>query len=305
MPAQATNDLDMEVMKVKYGGGNEIAANTYINSLIHFTTVVQEVNKNLDKDKKIEVKIKANREGSFIVDFFIEASNIIDGIKSIFSDESVSYAANVIAVVTVVYNVAKHLKGKKPKEITSNKDATLRIENNDGQVQVFDFRGANIYLNNPTVKTAVEQEFETLENDNNVTDLEFLDKEDKKILEVNRGEFHNLSSSGASEELSKNERVEPIRANLNISSLDLEFKKKWDFYYLGNKISAKIKDNIFGEKIDKGERFGKGDSLDVMLEIKQEFDDSLNAFVNKSYTVTEVFDHKQKPTPPTLEFPNS
>jgi len=83
--------------------------------------------------------------------------------------------------------------------------------------------------------------------------------------------------------------------------LDLEFKKKWDFYYLGNKISAKIADNVFGEKIDKGERFGKGDTFEVRMEIKQQYDDSVNAYINKSYTVIEVVKHIDRPAQGKLE----
>lgn len=289
-------DVDMELMKIKYGGGNEIEANTYINSLIHFTKVIQEVNKSISSDKKVEVKIKANKEGSFVVDVLIASNNIIEGIKEIFSEKNVTYAAGLIYIVGEVFKVAKHLKGDKPKKIKNDKDSVISIENNEGQVMVFDFRGANIYLNNHVIQEAIEQEFETLEKDESVTDLELLDKEEKPIVEIKKEEFYNLSSSGSNlNELSIGDKEVNVTATLNISSLDLEFKKKWDFYYLGNKIQVKIKDEAFSERVDKGERFAKGDTLEVEMEIKQKFDESVNAYVNKSYTITKILNHIERP----------
>lgn len=197
--------------------------------------------------------------------------------------------------VSEVYKVAKHLLGKMPKKITNDKDSTLTIENNNGEVNVFDFRGANIYLNNPTIKEAISQEFETLEADKSVTDLTFLDNKEQPLLTVEREEFYSLSSSGSTPELLPNEQIITVDAVLNISSLDLEFKKKWDFYYLGNKIFAKVEDKVFIERINKGEKFSKGDKFEVKMEIKQQFDESVDAFINKSYKVVEVIKHIDRP----------
>lgn len=296
------SNTDTQEMKIKYDGGNTIDANTYINSLIHFTTIVQEVNKELSSENKVEVQIKANKPGSFMVDVLIQSIN--DGsLKHIFSKDNLDYAKTIIQTVAEVYKVAKHLMGNKPKEIKSDNDSIIRIENNNGQVMNFDFRGANIYLKNTTIKEAISQEFETLDADKNVTGLEFFDKDENELLTVKKEEFYSLSSSGATPELSPDERIEIVTANLNISSMDWEFKKKWDLYYLGNKISAKILDQTFSKRIDKGERFGKGDTLEVKMEIKQQFDETVNAFVNKTYTVIEILNHKERPVQGKLDLP--
>ena len=63
---------------------------------------------------------------------------------------------------------------------------------------------------------------------------------------------------------------------------------------MGNKISSKIKDDIFAERIDKGERFGKGDTLIVEMEVKQEFVESVNTYVNKSYQVIKINEHIER-----------
>ena len=115
-----------------------------------------------------------------------------------------------------------------------------------------------------------------------------------QLVEIKKQEFYSLSSSGSFVELNKNEKLETVNANLNISSLDWEFKKRWEFYYLGNKISAKMKDDAFSDRIDKGERFAKGDTLEVEMEIRLEFDESVNAYVNKGYTVTRIIKHIER-----------
>jgi len=71
-------------------------------------------------------------------------------------------------------------------------------------------------------------------------------------------------------------------------------KSKWDFIYRGNKINAKILDDMFYDKVDKGEKFSKGDSLEVDLEITQYFEESVNVFLNRSYTITKVHQHRPR-----------
>lgn len=298
---QNSDGTDMQAMKIKFDGQTHmIEANTFINSLIHFTTVVQEVNKELDPDKKVEVKIKANKEGSFIVDIVIQAQSALETVKGLFSNDNVQYAAGLVTVLGSVYGVAKFLGGKKPNDVITADENTLKIENNNGTVNNFDLRGANIYLGNRTIRDAISKEFSTLENDESVTGFELLDNNDEPLVVIPRTSFYEIADDDTNT-IDKNERVLPMSGvMLNIVALDLELKKKWDFYYEGNKISARVKDDTFRELINKGERFGKGDSLKVDMDIKQEFDDSVNAFVNKGYTVTKIHGHFQKPPQGTL-----
>jgi len=286
----------MEGMKITYGGGDTIDANTYINSLIHFTNIAQEVNKSISKDEKIEIRVKANIKGSFIVDLVVRALDNPEAVRGIFSKENISYVKEVVNTIGEVYKVAKHLLGKKPKSIKSDKDVSVQIENNNGQTQVFDFRGANLYIINPEIRNAIAQEFETLENDPNVSSFEIADTDGNDVVTIERDDFYAISSAGSEIETGEDEKIVTKNATLNIVSLDLEFKKKWDFYYLGNKISAKIKDDAFGQQIDKGERFGKGDSLEVDLDIKQQFDKTANTYINKGYTVVKVIKHIERGT---------
>ena len=73
--------------KIKYGGNqHQIDANSFVYSLIHNITILEEINRNIDPNKRIEIKVKAPEKGSVVVEIGIQASTIIEGIKTLFSN---------------------------------------------------------------------------------------------------------------------------------------------------------------------------------------------------------------------------
>lgn len=61
------NILDSNDFKIKFEGQyHQVDTNVLISSLIHTTTVVQEVNRYLNSGKKIDIKVKALEKGSFL-----------------------------------------------------------------------------------------------------------------------------------------------------------------------------------------------------------------------------------------------
>ena len=193
----------------------------------------------------------------------------------------------------------KFLKGKdlKSKEITGNK---VKIENEKGDIIYIDNFVQNIYQNNTIIKDALSQSFETLENDNTITGYEVTDKNEKPLVRVDRAEFEYMSLK--SDEILDGERITTIAATLNIIRISFDEKLKSDFYFKGNKISVKINDPEFYERVDKGESFAKGDILEVELEIKQLFESSVNTFVNKSYKVNRIIRHIGRNEQSKLDF---
>ena len=147
----------------------------------------------------------------------------------------------------------------------------------------------NIYENNPVVKDAISQNFEALNEDPAITGFEITDKEENAIVRVDKSEFSEMALQ--SEDINKDERKLTQAAILNIVRLSFEENLKWDFYYKGNKISARIADPNFYDLIDKGEAFAKGDTLEVELQINQKFDESVNTYVNKFYQVNKIIRH--------------
>lgn len=279
----------MQEMKIKYGGGNSISANTYINSLIHFTNIVHEVNREIDPDRRVEVKIKAQKEGSFLVDIVLEATDFITSVKSMFTAENVNYFASLVGGVTGVYQFAKWIKGKTIKSVEKEGDLA-KITTETGDVNYFDFRGANIYLTNPTIQSAVAQEFQTLDADENVSSFEILNSQEQELFVADREDFSMMSEAPEKDETQKD--IKTIRDTINIGSVVFsKTKRVWDFVYNGNRITAKVSDDEFIARVLSGESFSNGDSLEADIEIKREWDESVNTFVNKSYSILKVYKH--------------
>lgn len=281
------NILDTD-FKIKFDGEkHQIDANLLVNNLIHTTSIIQEINRNLDSGKKIDIQIKALEKGSFLIHIDLVESTF-ENLKNLLTRENIEIAGSVIGTFVGLIELKKFLKGKEEKSI-ENSGNKVKITNQEGQVLYVENFVQNIYNNNTIVKDALSQSFETLENDNSITGYEITDKNNKTLVRVNREEFEFISVK--SEELLEGEKNIVVAGRLNIVRISFDDKLKSDFYFKGNKISAKINDSEFYNRVDKGESFSKGDVLEVELEIKQIFETSVNTFVNKSYKIKRIVNH--------------
>lgn len=273
--------------KIKFDGEkHQIDANLLVNNLIHTTSIIQEINRNLDGGKKIDIQIKALEKGSFLIHIDLIESTL-ENLKNLLTRDNIEIAGTVIGVFVGLIELKKFLKGKKEKTI-ENSGNKVKITNEAGEVLYVENFVQNIY-NNTIVKDALSQSFETLENDNSITGYEITDKNNKTLIRVDREEFEYISVK--SEELSEGEKNIVVAGRLNIIRISFDDKLKSDFYFKGNKISAKINDVEFYNRVDKGKSFSKGDVLEVELEIKQVFEFSVDTFVNKSYKIKRIINH--------------
>lgn len=294
------NILDTD-FKIKFDGEkHQIDANLLVNNLIHTTSIIQEINRNFDSGKKIDIQIKALEKGSFLIHIdLIESA--FDNLKNLLTRDNIELAGSVIGAFVGLIELKKFLKGKEGKSIEKSGNK-VKITNQDGQVLYVENFVQNIYNNNTIVKDALSQSFETLENDNSITGYEITDRNNKTLVRVDREEFEYISVK--SEELLEGEKNIVVAGRLNIIRISFDDKLKSDFYFKGNKISAKINDVDFYKRVDKGESFAKGDVLEVELEIKQVFETSVNTFVNKSYKIKRIINHILRNEQSKLDFDN-
>ncbi|MFN8406997.1 MAG: hypothetical protein U0X71_05895 [Sphingobacteriaceae bacterium] len=274
--------------KIKFDGEkHQIDANVLINSLLHISAIIEETNKYFDTDKKIEIKINALDKGSFLIHIeLIETA--VESLKHLFNAGYVGHVGSIIGTLVGLVQLKQFLKEKKPK--SAEKDGnTIKIVNEKGNVFIIKDSTFNIYNNSPIVQDALSQGFETLANDPSISAFEITDKNEKTLTRIDRDEFQSMAIK--SDEILNGERVIVEAATLHIVRLSFEGNLKWDFYFKGNKISAKIVDRKFQELIDKGISFAKGDGLEVSLQITQRWDDSANTYVNKSYQVIKIARH--------------
>jgi len=274
--------------KIKFDGQqHQVEANVLVSSLIHTTTIVQEVNKYLNSGKKIEIKVKALEKGSFLCHIeLIETT--LDSLKNLLTKENIEVGAAIVGTLVGLIELKKFLKGKRPADVTKEGDRT-KIVNKDGDVIIIENVTFNIYEHNATVKDALAQNFDVLNNDPAITGFEITDKNEKPLVRVEKKDFSDLSQK--SEDVEEGERKLIEAATVNVVRVSFEESLKWDFYYRGIKISAKITDPTFYDLIDKGQAFAKGDVLEVELQTNQKFEESVNTFVTKSYQVNKIVRH--------------
>lgn len=286
--------------KIKFDGEkHQIDANLLVNNLIHTTSIIQEINRNLDSGKKLDIQIKALEKGSFLIHIELIESTF-ENLKNLLTRENIEIAGSVIGIFVGLIELKKFLKGKEEKSI-ENSGNKVKITNQEGQVLYVENFVQNIY-NNTIVKDALSQSFETLENDNSITGYEITDKNNKTLVRVDREEFEYISVK--SEELLEGEKNIIVAARLNIVRISFDDKLKSDFYFKGNKISAKINDSEFYNRVDKGESFAKGDVLEVELEIKQVFESAVNTYVNKNYKIKRIITHILRNEQSKFDFEN-
>lgn len=280
--------------KIKFDGEtHDINALTFINTIKNISSIIKEINKeslskeNIERD--IEIRIKAISPGSFDVTLEL----IQQFTNTLLTPNNIAYGAGIITILGGLFQLRKFLKSEKPRKIIQKEKNNSEITNKNGDILLIDNLTLNIYGTNSNVSQSLNNTFESLSNDQKVKAFNLYDKFEKPIFTSEQNEFQECTQSIEYKEDNKKIIIELV--HLSINKVCFEKDYKWQFYYKGNKISALIKDQAFFKKIEEGEKFSKGDSLEVEMEIHQEFREDINTYVNKSYEILKVLRHKYKP----------
>ena len=276
------------ILKVKFDGqSHQIDANTLINFLIHYTSVINEANRLYGNGKEIDIKINALEKGSFIIDLSLAAKNFL---ADIFRKENVSYLADLAAVIGGIFAVYKFKKGKPAKTEDDIRAINVNVHNEIRQTVV------NIY-NMPVIREAISKSFENVSQDSSVEGVSFFSGEDGQVG-FGRDEFTDMIYN----DFDKEENIPGQRvvvdddAVLVIAKLSFEKGSMWSFNYRGFRINVPVKDNALMKMIDEGERFGKGDAIRVTLVINQAYNKELRSYENRSYRIEAFHEHIQAPS---------
>jgi hypothetical protein len=147
---------------------------------------------------------------------------------------------------------------------------------------------------NPAVRRGLEQTFEPLAADKNVTDFGLTSSIDdpEPLVRIPRGDFPLITSHSALLDELPSEKIRTENARLVILKAWLNHaKRKWSFEWNGVPISAPITDKDFLDRLDRREYLlGAGDALDVEITFRQVLDQKLGFYVTEpnSYFVTKV-----------------
>lgn len=284
--------------KIKYDGqSHQIDANVFVNSLIHMSSAIQEIARLHDSNSKLEVKIKALEKGSFLCHIsLVEVGSILG---KIFASENVATAAGIVSTLVGLIELKKFLKGKKEKE-AKKLESEVEITNENGDKLIVNNFVFHVYDKSPVVNEALAKNFGVINDDLAISAFELTDRNEQTYVRVEKTEFQHIIRRV--EELSEDERNVSEKTSLHIIRLSFEEGLKWDFYHRGVKISARVTDPTFQERIDNGQAFSKGDLLEVELQSTQKFEPSVNTFVTKSNQVLRIYRHVLRNEQQALNF---
>ena len=283
------------------GNINQVEINVLTSTLLNFSSIIQEINKELDTNKKIEITIRPFEKGSFDIFFALLAdSSLLNNITNLFSGNNIEIVKSLIFTLKELLNLKKLLKGEKPQSVTKISGDQIKIENNKGEVTIIKNKTGNIYFNNCIINNNISNAFDQLANSPYIDGLTLKDSKKNNLFEVQSSEFPSLANENKalSEDPTIDKRIETVNgASLNIFKIVFGASYKWDFFYYGNKIPAKIIDADFFNKIKNREiSFSHGDTMIVDLQITKVFNNIANVYENKSYEITKVIKIIQSPS---------
>jgi hypothetical protein len=277
--------------KLRFEGRlNEVNANTLGYSLINMATLVSEATREVDTVANIEIRVKATGPGSF--EIFLELHSVLGGIFQALGADGLAKAGAasmwIIKMVSEVLTLRKMLKGEPPKATLDQGDS-IEIHAGDNAKVIVDKRSFRLYFNHPETNEALTNMFKALNADKSIEGFEMTDNEDKKLFEASRDDFAPMALSTSVPTPESRERYEDT--TLYVIKPSFERNLKWDVLYHGMRIPVTLKDKSFLDRVERGEKFAKGDTLIAGLRIHQKLDKQLRTYVNKTYEIVEVKQH--------------
>lgn len=280
---------------------HDVNSNTFLTSLTCITDIIGLINGDLSPQRKLEVRVRAIQPGSFECSCFIQDA-IINGIALLpfVMNLDLHYYKEIIDIVIEILKIKQFLKGEPATKTEVTKDGiNIVLTNSKGNTIVIDKRSYNYYTGNQGINDAITKNFEKLNVDNEVSDFGI--KTEDKAFFAQRQDFLILQQKHIVDEEKVTEKIYENQS-LQMFKLVWDSSNKWGFIWNGVRIQAYIKDANFFKRIDDGEKFAKGDTVQAKLKIYQIYDNTIDGWINDSYEVLEITDHKSRPTQTRMIF---
>ncbi|MCX6787389.1 MAG: hypothetical protein NTY93_02605, partial [Candidatus Kaiserbacteria bacterium] len=223
---------DSKLFQVHFGvDSHEVSVVTAVASLMSVADILKEVGISAGEER-VDVSIYAPERGSVIFNVLVgtipAVTTALSAIKT-----TIDYAKTLIDIV----DIAKFLKGEKPKTITleaRNGSTITNISDVKGNVYVIngDVKlGADLLASNPLVQRSVKTLGEAAKRDSALNSLSFSYKEEEHSIA--KEEFEYLEKAGEETEEIQEETI--FNAMLTIIRPSFLQNLKSDFYYQGFK----------------------------------------------------------------------
>ncbi|QNU66520.1 hypothetical protein EHE19_016940 [Ruminiclostridium herbifermentans] len=243
---------ETDTFNLRIDGEYQIQAELLSNILYDISKLTEIIADEEGSRNGYKLNVTAFEKGSFEIVFNLQ--NIISGI---------GVSANIITCLVGVFELKKHLKGKKPRRISEFDDNTIKVENNYGNTIIVP-KSSGVVINNymadyhvsnmsNNIKIHDQQGGFIISSNDESLSCSSEDVEDLSVKIFNTG--NTIDEDNLSEckirELPKREirKLESAQPYINVFNAELIIKKPdilgdtaWEFL-LGNKnIKAKILD---------------------------------------------------------------
>lgn len=293
-----TNTVNLADFKdtfiISYDGElHSIEANTFANSIVALSRIIEEVNYLISPDSKVEIRIEAINKGSFKPT--IKVCKKIWNKVTPFLPEKNQTVPTFLALLAIIWQ-------QSGKDLIVIRDNEVTIETSNSKIiiprEIYD--NADKIKNQKNIKSEIAASFDIIANDPSISGFKIQKNlEDQSFpFQTKREDFNFfINIAEANEELGSNKKKLTEEAHLQLIKVILEKgKRKWEFAWKGIKISAPVSDDKFWDKMARGEiSIKQGDSIKANMQIIQVLDPYSKVFFNESYEVMEVIDYIPSP----------
>jgi hypothetical protein len=288
-------DIDLRTLPadefvLHFGGrASEVDAFTFSNSLISISEAMQEINRQINPDFRIDIVIDGVGTGSFRAQLKTFSKSVAGLFKHRFTE------AIIIGLLTN-YIYAKLNPTTQP-TIIVNDDSYIIQSGNDRIILPKECAEAQKRISDhKAIDKHITRTFEVLNEDSSVTDFGFVANihDSHPVALFRRESFGILSAPVKSEDPDDRHYVDERTPIIILKAIFERGDRRWQFVWNNIRISAPIKDTEFFDKLAAREyEFGQGDILDVTLRIYRTRDEMSGVFINDKYEVTQVHDLKR------------
>lgn len=215
-------------------------------------------------------------QGSFLTDLVF---NVGGPLASIFTTVS---PKDLLTVIKESFALWKHLKGAPPSAI-DNHGQQVSVTNNSGQIIQVKTETLHLVLSEKGAETAGRFVRQAMEPEG-ITSIEVSEGREV-VATASRQESGFFVPVAAEVPLTEN----TVRMALILEAAVFKDGNKWRFSDGTTSFSADIADREFLQRVEDGERFGKGDVLTVDMLIAQT---RTGQKINAQRTVIKVEDHR-------------
>ena len=252
---------------LKYGGKDEIDAETLSLSLNGVVKTIKSITSNEYPDTHTKLKIINLGRGSFE----ITLSTVIHYSAALLPIADI--AIKVIHTYLSYINIKHHLHGQQPKSIKYENNNAEIINQGNGVI-IENAHTTKNYFTNCTFGDSIAETFSPLVKDEDRTRLQIQYANETKI-DISKDEFNNMSTPIIEEEKDYQKKGNTIEnIELALKKPDLLGESKWSFI-LGKIIEVEMEDKEFLEQVHSGiiRNLYAGVKIPVKLRIEQEFNE--------------------------------